>query len=171
MTVGIRCADHATPSIRKSWHYFANKRARSAYFARAPKPWSFFYVWQVIFFRWVFKSKFCRKKFKTFKSHICSRNSPVSVVTRLLSRWTGKRSLIPGRRRDISLRHSPDTSSGVYTAPYVMGTEGYFLALKRPEREAPPSAEVKNACRFTSTPCVFKVRYFSNGQFYIYFVV
>jgi hypothetical protein len=23
---GIRCADHATPSIRKSWHYFANKR-------------------------------------------------------------------------------------------------------------------------------------------------
>jgi hypothetical protein len=25
-TVGIRCADHATPSIRKSWHYFANKR-------------------------------------------------------------------------------------------------------------------------------------------------
>jgi hypothetical protein len=25
-TGGIRCADHATPSIRKSWHYFANKR-------------------------------------------------------------------------------------------------------------------------------------------------
>jgi hypothetical protein len=25
MTAGIRCADHATPSIRKSWHYFANK--------------------------------------------------------------------------------------------------------------------------------------------------
>jgi hypothetical protein len=25
-TVGIRCADHATPSISKSWHYFANKR-------------------------------------------------------------------------------------------------------------------------------------------------
>jgi hypothetical protein len=24
--VRIRCADHATPSIRKSWHYFANKR-------------------------------------------------------------------------------------------------------------------------------------------------
>jgi hypothetical protein len=23
---GIRCADHATPSIRKTWHYFANKR-------------------------------------------------------------------------------------------------------------------------------------------------
>jgi hypothetical protein len=23
---GMRCADHATPSIRKSWHYFANKR-------------------------------------------------------------------------------------------------------------------------------------------------
>jgi hypothetical protein len=23
---GIPCADHATPSIRKSWHYFANKR-------------------------------------------------------------------------------------------------------------------------------------------------
>jgi hypothetical protein len=23
---GIRCADHARPSIRKSWHYFANKR-------------------------------------------------------------------------------------------------------------------------------------------------
>jgi hypothetical protein len=25
-TVGVRCADHATPSIRKSWQYFANKR-------------------------------------------------------------------------------------------------------------------------------------------------
>jgi hypothetical protein len=25
-TVGIRCADHATPSIHKSWDYFANKR-------------------------------------------------------------------------------------------------------------------------------------------------
>jgi hypothetical protein len=25
-TAGIRCADHATPSIRKSLHYFANKR-------------------------------------------------------------------------------------------------------------------------------------------------
>jgi hypothetical protein len=25
-TVGIRCADHATPSIRKGWHYFAIKR-------------------------------------------------------------------------------------------------------------------------------------------------
>jgi hypothetical protein len=23
---GIRCADHAIPSIRKSWHYFSNKR-------------------------------------------------------------------------------------------------------------------------------------------------
>jgi hypothetical protein len=26
MTTGIRCADHATPSIRKSWHYFSNMR-------------------------------------------------------------------------------------------------------------------------------------------------
>jgi hypothetical protein len=26
MTVGIHCADHATPSIHKSCHYFANKR-------------------------------------------------------------------------------------------------------------------------------------------------
>jgi hypothetical protein len=26
MTREIRCADHATPSIRKSWHYLANKR-------------------------------------------------------------------------------------------------------------------------------------------------
>jgi hypothetical protein len=25
-TGGIRCADHATPSIRKTWHYFPNKR-------------------------------------------------------------------------------------------------------------------------------------------------
>jgi hypothetical protein len=25
-TGGILCADHATPSIRKSWHYFAKKR-------------------------------------------------------------------------------------------------------------------------------------------------
>jgi hypothetical protein len=25
-TGGIRCAHHATPSIRKSWYYFAKKR-------------------------------------------------------------------------------------------------------------------------------------------------
>jgi hypothetical protein len=25
-TGGIRCADHATPSIRKSWYYFAKER-------------------------------------------------------------------------------------------------------------------------------------------------
>jgi hypothetical protein len=25
-TGGIRCADHATPSIRKSWYYFAKTR-------------------------------------------------------------------------------------------------------------------------------------------------
>jgi hypothetical protein len=25
-TGGIRCADHATPSIRKRWYYFAKKR-------------------------------------------------------------------------------------------------------------------------------------------------
>jgi hypothetical protein len=25
-TGGIRCADHATPSIRNSWYYFAKKR-------------------------------------------------------------------------------------------------------------------------------------------------
>jgi hypothetical protein len=30
-TGGIRCADHATPSIRKSWHYFANKRVVSCF--------------------------------------------------------------------------------------------------------------------------------------------
>jgi hypothetical protein len=31
-TVGIRCADHTTPSIRQSWHYFAKQAsiARSA---------------------------------------------------------------------------------------------------------------------------------------------
>jgi hypothetical protein len=25
-TGGVRCADHATPSIRKNWYYFAKKR-------------------------------------------------------------------------------------------------------------------------------------------------
>jgi hypothetical protein len=28
-TGGIRCADHATPSIRKSWYYFAKNGGRS----------------------------------------------------------------------------------------------------------------------------------------------
>jgi hypothetical protein len=35
MTMGIRCPDHATPSIRKSWHYFANKRGRSVGIVRS----------------------------------------------------------------------------------------------------------------------------------------
>jgi hypothetical protein len=29
--VGIRCADHATPSIRKSWHYADKRRSLGRY--------------------------------------------------------------------------------------------------------------------------------------------
>jgi hypothetical protein len=33
MTMGNHCADHMTPSIRKSWHYFANKRNKAMEFS------------------------------------------------------------------------------------------------------------------------------------------
>jgi hypothetical protein len=45
---------------------------------------------------------------------------------------------------------------GVHPASYIMDMGGYFLGVKRPEREAdhspPSSAEVKNAWSYTSTP-------------------
>jgi hypothetical protein len=41
--VGLRCADHVTPSIRKSWHSLRRQAAvaRSVYFACGLKPQSF----------------------------------------------------------------------------------------------------------------------------------
>jgi hypothetical protein len=43
--VGTRCADHATPSIRKSWHYFANSGGRSVGIVRLrTKATEFFFL-------------------------------------------------------------------------------------------------------------------------------
>jgi hypothetical protein len=51
MAVGIRCADHATPPIPKSWHQLRRHAAvaRSVYFARRLKPRSL--VCPLVFFR------------------------------------------------------------------------------------------------------------------------
>jgi hypothetical protein len=42
--MGIRCANHATPSIRNSWYYFANKRRfLGRYSSPADKATEFFF--------------------------------------------------------------------------------------------------------------------------------
>jgi hypothetical protein len=47
-TGGNRCADHATPSIRKSWHVFANKwRSLGWHSSLANKSPEFFLKWQL----------------------------------------------------------------------------------------------------------------------------
>jgi hypothetical protein len=45
MAVGIRCADHVTPSARKSWHYFADSGGRSVGIVRLrTKATEFFFL-------------------------------------------------------------------------------------------------------------------------------
>jgi hypothetical protein len=68
--------------------------------------------------------------------------------------WSGVRVLAGAG--NFSLHHPNQTGSGAHPASYPMGTRGSFPGVKRPRREAdhspPPSAEVKNAWSYTSTP-------------------
>jgi hypothetical protein len=53
MTGGIRCADHATPSISKSWHHFAKKRrslGRHSSLADQNHVFFFFFFFFYVFF-------------------------------------------------------------------------------------------------------------------------
>jgi len=60
------------------------------------------------------------------------------------------------RGSDFFLRHRVYTGSGAYPASYVIRTGNSFPDGKRPGLEAdhssPPSAEVKNAWSYKSTP-------------------
>jgi hypothetical protein len=60
-----------------------------------------------------------------------------------------------GNAEIFSLRHRVQTGSRAHPASYPMGTGGSFPGEKWPGREAvhssPPSADVKNACSYTST--------------------
>jgi hypothetical protein len=55
-----------------------------------------------------------------------------------------------------SVHHRFHHGSGAHSASYPMGTRGSFPGVKWPRREAdhssPPSAEVKNAWSYISTP-------------------
>jgi len=63
---------------------------------------------------------------------------------------------IPDRGRNFSLRHRVQSGFGVHPASYLMSTKGSSLGVEQPGRQAdhslPSSAEVKNACSYTSSP-------------------
>jgi hypothetical protein len=62
----------------------------------------------------------------------------------------------PAGAGNFSLLHRVQTGSEAHRTSYRMGTGAVSPQIKRPEREAdhlpPPSAEFKNAWRYTSTP-------------------
>jgi hypothetical protein len=68
----------------------------------------------------------------------------------------GSRVRLSAEAGNFSLHHRVQNGSGAHPASYAMGTGGSFPGVKRPGREAnhspPPSAEVNNAWRYTSTP-------------------
>jgi hypothetical protein len=68
----------------------------------------------------------------------------------------GSRVRLPAGAGYFSLHHRIQNGSGAHPASYPMGTRGFSLGVKRPERKAdhspPSSAEVKNAWSYTSTP-------------------
>jgi hypothetical protein len=85
-------------------------------------------------------------------------NSQVNIVTRL--RLRRLRSDSHQGEGLFSLPRCVHTASGNHRSSYPMGTEGFFPEVNWPERDAdhssPPSAEVKNAWAYFSTPpCVF----------------
>jgi hypothetical protein len=90
--------------------------------------------------------------------------------------WSGLQVL--GGAGDFCLHHRIQTGSGAHPASYPIGAKGSFPGVKRPGREADhslqPSAEVKNAWSYTSTPqyafmalCSVKAQ----GQLYLYLYV
>jgi hypothetical protein len=68
----------------------------------------------------------------------------------------GLRVQVPAGAGNFSFLHRFQTGSGAHSASYPMGTGSPSAGVKRPGREAnhspPPSAEVKNAWSYTSTP-------------------
>jgi hypothetical protein len=62
----------------------------------------------------------------------------------------------PAAVGNFSLHHRVQNGAEAHPASYLFGTRGSFPGVKLPEREAdhssPSSAEVKNACSYTSTP-------------------
>jgi hypothetical protein len=61
------------------------------------------------------------------------------------------RSSIPGRGRVISLRHRVQTGSGTTQSPFQCLSLVKWLEPEA-DHSSPPSAEVKNAWKFTSIP-------------------
>jgi hypothetical protein len=62
----------------------------------------------------------------------------------------------PGRGGNFSLHYRVQTDSGTHSVSYPVDTRGFSLGIKGPGREAdqspPPSAEVKKAWIYTSSP-------------------
>jgi hypothetical protein len=86
---------------------------------------------------------------------VTSRDSCVSIVTRLRAIW------FRFPERAAMVLHSVHIGSWTHSVPYPMGTGRFSPGIKRPWYKAnhslPSSAEIKNAWRYTSTQYVFMV--------------
>jgi hypothetical protein len=108
--VGIRCADHATPSIHESWHYFANNwRSLGRHSSLAgPKP----------------RSQATDNAIKQTAVNIINQNSRGGSVGIAAGQRPDGSGSIPGRDKKFSLLHSVQTGSGAHLASHPVGTGG-----------------------------------------------
>jgi hypothetical protein len=84
-----------------------------------------------------------------------SRDSSVGIALGYVLDDRGSRVRFPARAGNFSLHHRVQNGSEAHPVSYTMGTRDSFSGVKRPGREAdhspPSSAEVQNACSYTST--------------------
>jgi hypothetical protein len=80
-----------------------------------------------------------------------SRGSSVGIATDYGLDVRGSGARFPAGAGNFYLLHTVWDGFGAHAASYPMGTRGSFPCSKA-DHSPPSSAEVKNVCRYTSTP-------------------